>query len=135
MNKATFRETLTRRVIDPDTRDRRITIAYMVFAIAMLLHHVYVTVYFPFPENGAIPFRYLWVILAGVSILLGRMWKDKCFWILTALLLMKFLRIAIPMPELIRETQSVYELCIYAFFICYGAGRVLNRKDRCMEQG
>lgn len=130
MNKATFRETVIRRVIDPDTRDRRITIAYMVFAIAMLLHHVYVTVYFPFPENGAIPFRYPWVILAGVSILLGRMWKDKCFWILTALLLMKFLRIAIPMPELINETQSVYELCIYAFFICYGAGRVLNRKDR-----
>ncbi len=130
MSKATFRETLTRRVIDPDTRDRWITIAYMVFAIAMLLHHVYVTIFFPFPENGAIPFRYPWVILAGVSILLGRMWKDPCSWILLGLLLMKFLRIAIPMPELIRETQAVYEICIYAFFICYGAGRVLNRKDR-----
>lgn len=130
MNKATFRETVTRRVIDPDTRDRRITLAYMVFAVVMLLHHVYVTVFFPFPENGAIPFRYPWVILAGVSILLGRMWKDPCSWILLGLLLMKFLRIAIPMPELISETQAVYELCIYAFFICYGAGRVLNRKDR-----
>lgn len=130
MNKATFRETVTRRVIDPDTRDRRITVVYMVFAIAMLLHHVYVTVYFPFPENGAIPFRYPWIILAGVSILLGRMWKDPCSWMLLGLLLMKFLRIAIPMPELIRETQAVYELCVYAFFICYGAGRVLNRKDR-----
>ena len=132
MNKATFRETVTRRVIDPNTRDRRITLAYMVFAAAMLLHHVYVTVYFPFPENGAIPFRYPWIILAGVSILLGRMWKDPCAWMLLGRLLMKFLRIAIPMPEMIRETQAVYEICIYAFFICYGAGRVLNRKDRKM---
>ena len=130
MSKATFRETVTRRVIDPDTRDRRITVVYMVFAIAMLLHHVYVTVYFPFPENGAIPFRYLWVILAGITVLFGRMWKDKCFWILVALLLMKFLRVAIPAPEKISETQTVYEICIYAFFICYGAGRALNAKDR-----
>ena len=126
----TFRETLSRRVIGPDTRERWITVAYMVFTVLMLLHHVYVTVYFPFPENGAIPFRYPWALLAGATVVLGRMWKDKCFWILLALLLMKFLRIAIPMPEKISETQSVYELCAYAFFICYGAGRVLNEKDR-----
>ena len=130
MNKATFRETVTRRVIDPDTRDRRITIAYMVFAIAMLLHPVYVTAYYATVEDGAILLRFPWVFLAGVSFLLGRMWKDKCFWILLALLLLKFLRIAIPTPGLVSETQRVYELCIYSFFICYAAGRVLNAKDR-----
>ena len=130
MNKATFRETVNRRVIDPDTRDRRITVAYMVFAIAMLLHHVYVTAYYATVEDGAILLRFPWVFLAGVSFLLGRMWKDKCFWILLALLLLKFLRIAIPTPGLVSETQRVYELCIYSFFICYAAGRVLNSKDR-----
>lgn len=130
MNKATFRETVTRRVIDPDTRDRWITIAYMVSAITMLLHHVYVTAYYATVEDGAILLRFPWVFLAGVGFLLGRMWKDKCFWILLALLLMKFLRIAIPTPELVSETQRVYELCIYSFFICYAAGRVLNTKDR-----
>ena len=72
MNKATFRETVTRRVIDPDTRDRWITIAYMVSAITMLLHHVYVTAYYATVEDGAILLRFPWVFLAGVGFLLGR---------------------------------------------------------------
>ncbi len=126
----TLKETISRRIIDPDTRDRRITVVYMVFAIAMFMHHVWVAAYYATVEDGAIMLRFPWVFLAGASILLGRMWKDKCFWILLALFLMKFLRVAIPMPEKISETQRIYELCIYSFFICYGAGRVLNRKDR-----
>ena len=130
MKNGTFRETLNRRVIDPDTRERWITRVYMVFAILMLMHHVYITIFFAAPENGAIPFRFPWLLLACATVLLGRMWKDKCFWILLALLLMKILRIAIPMRQVLREMQAVYELCMYAFFICYGAGRALNRKDR-----
>lgn len=130
MKKGTFRDTLNRRVIDPDTRERWITLVYKVFAILMLMHHVYVTIFFAAPENGAITFRIPWLLLACATVLLGRMWKDKCFWILLALLLMKILRIAIPMRQMLRETQAVYELCMYAFFICYGAGRALNRKDR-----
>ncbi len=126
----TFREKVSRLVIDPETRDRRITAAYMALAVLALMHHVYVTVYFPFPENGAIPFRFAWVILAGVTAVLGRMWKDWGSRILTALLLIKILRVAIPSPELVSETQTVYENCIYAFYICYGCGRVFSRKDR-----
>ena len=125
-----IRETISRRVIDPETRERWISAAYMAFTCAMLLHHVYVTMYFATVENGAITFRFPWVFLAGVTFVLGRMWKDKCCWMLTALLLMKFLRIAIPMPEEISGTQTIYELCVYAFYICYGAGRALNAKDR-----
>ena len=130
MKKGTFRETLDRRIIDPDTRDRWITRVYMVFALLMLMHHVYITIFFAAPENGAIPFRFPWFLLACATVLLGRMWKDKCFWILLALLLIKILRVAIPMRYNLRETQAVYELCMYAFFICYGIGRVLNRRDR-----
>jgi len=130
LNKESFRETMNIRIMDPAARSRWITWIYTVFTLVMLLHHVYVTIYFPFPENGAIPLRFVWVFWAGVTIVLGRMWKDKCFWILTALLLMKFLRIAIPTPELLSETQTVYEICIYAFYICYGTGRVLGGEDR-----
>ena len=126
----TLKETLSRKVIDPDTRYRWITVAYMVFVMMMLMHHVWVTAYYATVEDGAIMLRFPWIILAGAGILLGRMWKDKCFWLLLVLLLLKFLRVAIPMPEKISETQRVYELCIYSFFICYGAGRVLNGKDR-----
>ena len=102
----------------------------MVFALLMLMHHVYVTIFFAAPENGAITFRIPWLLLACATVLLGRMWKDKCFWILLALLLMKILRVAIPMRQVLRETQAIYELCMYAFFICYGVSRALNRKDR-----
>ena len=77
MKKKTLWGTMNRKVIDPDTRSRWITLVYMVFAILMLMHHVYVTVYFAAPENGAIPFRFPWMILACATILLGRMWKDK----------------------------------------------------------
>ena len=125
-----IRETISRQVIDPETRKRWISIAYMALTCAMLLHHVYVTMYFATVESGAIPFRFLWIFLAGATFFLGRMWKDPCSWLLTVLLLMKFLRIAIPMPEEIREIQTIYELCVYAFFLCYGAGRALNAKDR-----
>ena len=130
MKKESFRETVNTRILDSATRSRWVTWIYTAFTLVMLLHHVYVTIYFPFPENGAIILRFVWVFWAGITIVLGRMWKDKCFWILTALLLMKFLRIAIPNPELLSETQTVYEICIYAFYICYGVGFVLDGKDR-----
>ena len=128
--KSVMRETINRRVINPVTRDRWISIAYMIFACAMLLHHIYVTVYFAAPENGAPVFWIPWLILALVSIVLGRMWKDKCFWILTTLLMLKFLRVALPMPRYIGYTQTAYELCLYAFVDCYAVGRVLCPGDR-----
>ncbi len=125
-----MKETIRRRVIDPVTRDRWISVVYMIFACAMLLHHIWVTVYFARVENGAIALRFPWVILAAAGFFLGRLWKDKCFWILAALLLLKFLRVAVPMPEHLSGTQTVYELCLYAFAICYPVGRVLNPEDR-----
>lgn len=124
------RKWLRVKVIDPETRDRRITWAYMIFVCAMLLHHVYVTMYFATVENGAITFRIPWVVLAGITFLMGRMWKDPCFWVLTPLLLLKVLRVAIPSPEEAWEYQRYWWMCIYAFYVCYGAGRVLSAKDR-----
>lgn len=130
MKTRTFRETLSRQVIDPDTRERWITLTYMALTCLMMMHHVYVTVFFATVENGAITFRYPWVFLAGVTFLMGRMWKDRCCRLLSALLLIKILRVAIPMPAEAWELQSIWWLCIYAFYVCYGAGRALNRKDR-----
>ena len=130
MKTRTFRETMNRRVLDPDTRERWITLAYMALTCLMMLHHVYVTVFFATVESGAITFRYPWVFLAGAAFLMGRMWKDRCCLLLSALLLIKILRVAIPMPAEAWELQSIWWLCIYAFYVCYGAGRALNRKDR-----
>jgi hypothetical protein len=102
----------------------------MVLTCLMMMHHVYVTIFFATVESGAITFRYPWVFLAGATFLMGRMWKDRCCRLLTALLLIKILRVAIPMPAEAWELQSIWWLCIYAFYVCYGAGRALNRKDR-----
>ena len=125
-----MKEKICRRIIRPDTRDRRITWVYMIFACAMLLHHVWVTIYFADPENGAFLWAW-WLALAAVTVTLGRMWKDKCFWILTGLLLLKVLRVAVPMPYVLHTwVQGIYAVCLYAFVICYGAGRVLAEKDR-----
>ena len=83
----TLKETISRKIIDPDTRYRWITVAYMVLVTAMLMHHVWVAAYYATVEDGAIMLRFPWMILAGAGIILGRMWKDKCFWLLLALLI------------------------------------------------
>lgn len=125
-----WKETLGRRVLDPETRDRWITVCWMILTMAMLLHHIWVTVHFAVPENGSLALRFPWVLLAGVSFFLGRMWKDRGWWVLMALLAVKILRVAIPMPGALSDSQSVFELCLYAFGICYAVGRVLSEKDR-----
>ena len=124
------KETLQRRVLDPETRDRWITVTWMILTMAMLLHHIWVTVHFAVPENGSLALRFPWVLLAGVSFFLGRMWKDRGWWVLMALLAVKILRVAIPMPGALSDSQSVFELCLYAFGICYAVGRVLSERDR-----
>ena len=125
-----MKETIRKRVIDPETRERWITWAYMLVTCGMLLHHVWVTIHFADPENGAFLWAW-WLALGIVTAILGRMWKDPCFWILTGLLLLKLLRVAIPMPAVLRtSTQAVFAVCLYAFVICYGAGRALAKKDR-----
>lgn len=124
------KETLRRRVLDPETRDRWITVAWMILTLAMLLHHIWVTVHFAVPENGSLALRFPWVLLAGISFFLGRMWKDRGWWVLMLLLAVKILRVAIPMPGALSDSQSVFELCLYAFCICYAVGRVLSERDR-----
>ena len=59
MKTRTYRETLSRQVIDPDTRERWITLTYRALTCLMMMHHVYVTVFFATVENGAITFRHI----------------------------------------------------------------------------
>ena len=54
----TLKETISRKIIDPDTRYRWITVAYMVLVTAMLMHHVWVAAYYATVEDGAIMLRF-----------------------------------------------------------------------------
>ena len=118
------------RIIDPVSRYRPISLIYIVFACAMLMHHVYITIHFSSISFGPSIFRIPWIIFGVVSFFLGRMWKDKGFWFLAAWLLLKYLRVAIPDAAHLKKVYNVYQLCFYAFFGCYAIGRVLSEKDR-----
>lgn len=117
-------------VIDPETRHISISILYMAFAMTMLLHHIYVMLYLNKVLDGSEAFQIPWIIFAIISIILGRMWKDKGFWLFSALLILRFLRLAIPDFNVYLNNNSSIILGSYAFFGCYSVGRVLGEKNR-----
>lgn len=71
-------------------------------------------------------------LLAGfMAIILGKLWKDKGFWLLMAYLLLKAVRITIPNPQHIFE-ESVSESILagfWAFSACYGMAKVFNGRQ------
>ena len=112
--------------INPETRRPVVTIVYAVFAMAMLLHHIVVTLWYPDIAKGA-DIKYLkllFPLFALVSIPLGHLWKDKGFWFLAALVVLEYLRLAIPSPVVAADFASI----VYAFFGCYAVARVLGPK-------
>lgn len=118
------------RIINPSTRYRGLSIFYIVLACVALLHHVYATVYFERYAVSPPVFWIPWLIFIILGVFLGKMWRDKVFWILLALYLMKYLRLAIPEPETANAYRYIYRMCLYSFFGCYSIGRVLSDKDR-----
>lgn len=114
--------------INPETRKAIVTVLYAVFAMAMLLHHIVVTLWYPGIAKGTdIKYlRILFPLFAFVSILLGHMWKDKGFWFLAALVVLQYLRLAIPTPVIAADFPSI----LYAFFGCYSVAKALGAKAR-----
>ena len=120
--------TLDHDWINPETRKPVVTVLYAVFAMAMLLHHIVVTLWYPGISKGT-DIKYLRILFpffAFVSIPLGHMWKDKGFWFLFALLLLEYLRLAIPTPVIAMDFSSI----LYAFFGCYSIAKVLGTKKQ-----
>lgn len=117
-------------VIDPDTRHRSVNWIYGIFALAMFMHHVVVTLRMPKISTGADFLTGALIAFAAVTFILGRMWKDKCFWILLALLLLRVFRIdAGQDPEAAETQRTILCLGLYAYVGCYGAGRVLKGRS------
>ena len=87
----TFIRKLDHDWIDPETRKPVVTVLYAVFAMAMVLHHIVVTIWYPAIAKGS-DIKYLWLlfpVFALVSVFLGHMWKDKGFWFLFALVVLE----------------------------------------------
>ena len=71
------------------------------------------------------------VISAVMAIVLGKLWKDKGFWILMAYLLLKIVRVAVSGPQNLFEYTVSDNLMtgFWVFTACYGMARVFSRKQ------
>lgn len=123
-------KTLYRLFLNPETRLPAVDILYCVFAGVMMMHHYYVALYYEAVPSGAHVFSLWFHIFAAVSILLGRMWKDKGFWILVVFFLLKYLRVVIPMPDQWHNVRAIFYNGVYAFFGVYAVGRAIRPKYR-----
>lgn len=121
-------KTIDRTVLDPETRYKGVTVAYIVFAVAALVHHIYVTLYQKYVLTGATDLGIPLLVFTGVTVLFGKLWKDRIAWILLALLALKYARTALLGENILAETGYIYIMSVYAFFGCYGVGRALDRK-------
>ena len=123
-----FLRSVDRKVLDRDTRANGITYAYMIIAVLLLLHHVYVTVYQKTVLTGARDLYIPFILFAGASFFMGKLWKDKLFWVFAALLVLKVARTALFGTYALTVSVTYFVLSVYAFFICYAIGRVLPRE-------
>ena len=117
-------------LLDKETRWKAVDYAYAILAMAMLLHHIYVTLYYPVVAAGAQKLTSVWLPLAAVSFLLGKLWKDKGALILSAFLLLIFERVYIFDSSLPGNTVIILSSAIYSFFICYAVFHVLRPSFR-----
>lgn len=121
-----FCRNFDRHVLSSETRKEYINILYGIFACLMLMHHVYVTLYRDTIISGADAFTIPWIVFAVMNVFLGKMWKDKCFWVLLALLLLQVFRINAVDEASMAWRNKIFSLGIYAYFGCYGIGHVLQ---------
>ena len=114
-------------IIEPESRLKIINILYSVFAMLMLMHHVYITTVFPMHYNLTSITPIPGCIFGIISIILGRMWKDKGFIIFALLGLFLNVRIAVVNGEVFSGTLLS---CFYAFGGCYSVARALKADIR-----
>ncbi len=124
-----FLKTVDRKILNPETRLKWITYAYMVFAGLLLLHHIYVIIYHKEILTGAAVFYIPFIILAGLNFFMGRLWKDKLFYVFLLLFILKVVRTAIIDEYAVEVSVTYFVLSVYAFFGCYGIARVIPRNQ------
>ena len=122
-----FLETVDRKVLDRDTRAKGVTYVYMAAAVLLLLHHIYVTIYQKTVLTGARDLYIPFILFAVMSFFMGKLWKDKLFWVFAALLVLKVARTAVFGTYALTVSVTYFVLSVYAFFICYAIARVIPR--------
>ena len=83
---------IKKNIIEPETRHSVVITVYGIIALIIMLHHVWGTLYFPKVYTRIAVDPIPLVLFALVSIILGKLWKDKLFCLFMALLLFRFFR-------------------------------------------
>lgn len=110
------------------TRWQPVTLIYAVLTGGLILSYL-VTQAFDKPNyEYPAPIALLRLIAAAMGIYLGKLWKDKGFWLMIAYLAYKAVRIAVKDPNLFFTSQVSDNLLngLWVIAGCYALGRVLN---------
>lgn len=117
---------IRKNIIDPDTRLPAVNIIYAVIAMAFLLHHIPLTLYYPryLTITYAVN-RYYIIAFVVLSVILGRLWKDVGFWLLLALFALKTISYRFESGSFGFFGELLFDLGG-----CYAVGRVLTGERR-----
>ena len=115
-----IRERIDQKLLSAETRKPWVDIVYAALAIIMLLHHFYVLLYYPKIPAGASKFAPIWIPFALITVLMGKLWRNKGFWIGIAFAAYMFERTCLKDPDLSGGTMAYMVSMIYALVICYG---------------
>ena len=113
-----------------ETRKPWVDIVYAALAILMMVHHFYVILYYPELPTGATRFAPAWIPFAVITVLTGKLWRDKGFWLGAVLAAYLFERTYLKNPDITGETMVYMVFVIYALVLCYGVFHVIRPQYR-----
>ncbi len=117
---------IDRRILSAETRKPWADIAYTALAVIMLMHHFIVLLYYPAIPSGASKFAPAWILFAVITVLMGKLWRNRGFWICAVFAAFMFERTYLKEPDMSGETMVYMVSMIYAMVICYGAADVIR---------
>ncbi len=121
---------MDRKLLSRESRKPWVDIVYAALAAVMLLHHVYVMLYYPEIPAGASRFAPAWIPFAVITVMLGKLWRNKGFWIGAVFAAYMFERTFLKEPNMSGETMVYMVSMIYSLIICYGALDVIRPEYR-----
>ncbi len=125
-----FWDWLDTSLLSPETRKPFWDIIYAVLAALMLVHHFYVMLYYPRIPAGASKLAPAWIVLAVVTVLMGKTWKHKGFLFSSFFLIYTFENLYLRKLTVSGEAPVYFSSALYALFLAYGVFFVLRPKYR-----
>ncbi len=121
---------LDQNLLTQETRKPVIDIIYAALALPMLLHHFYVMLYYPKVPAGASKLAPVWIVLAVLTVLLGKTWKHKGFLFISFFLIYTFENLYLNKLIISGQAPVYFSSALYSLFLAYGVFFVIRPKYR-----